>query len=104
MRLESAHTDECGPARRMSQRHVVAAQERDLGFAQRQNRISLRQEGTMEGDEERTADSVIDIPQAGEGIWDSGGQEGAAEAQSTFDTRRGSGGRTAGGEDYHARS
>src|SRR6266568_4923110 len=103
MWIESAYADESGPARGMSERHVVAAQERDLGFPQRHYRIALGQQGAMEGDKEPTADRVVDVPQAGDGVRDPRRKEGPAEAQSTFDTRHGSGGRTADGEDHHAR-
>src|SRR5438445_4920558 len=102
MRIESAHTDESRPARRMSERRVVAAQECDLGVPQRKNRISLGQEGAMKGDEEATADLVVDVPQAGDDVRDPRRKEGPAEAQGTFDTRHDSCGRTAGGEDDHA--
>ena len=102
MRIESAHTDESGPARRMSERHVVAAKKRELGFAQRENRISLGQEGAMEGYEKTTADHIIDVPQAGDDVWHPRGEERPAEAQGAFDTRHRSGGRTAGGEDHDA--
>src|SRR6266702_565934 len=104
MRTESAHADESGPARRMSERRVVAAQEGDLGFPQRQYRVSLGQEATMEGHEEATADGVVDVPQAGDDVWHPRRQERPAETQGTLHTRHGSSGGTAGGEDHHARA
>src|SRR5438445_4631971 len=99
MRIESAHTDESRPARRMSERRVVAAQECDLGVPQRKNRISLGQEGAMKGDEEATADGVVDVPQAGDDVRDPRRKKGPGQAQGTFDTRRRSGGGSASSED-----
>src|SRR5258706_5705192 len=104
MRIESAHTDESGPARRMSKRRIVAAQKRHLGFPQRHNRIALDQQGAMEGNEEATADGVVDVPQAGDDVGNPRREEGPGQAQGAFDTRYGSGGRTARGEDDQTRA
>src|SRR6266496_3611685 len=95
MWIESAHADESDPARGMSERRVVATQERDLGFAQGQNRISLGQQGAMKGDEKTTADHDIRHSRR---------QEGPAEAQGAFDTRHGSGGRAASSENHYSRA
>ena len=103
MKIDTAHTDESGPARWMSQRCVVTAQQRDLGLPQRHERIPVLQQGTMERNEETPAHGVVDIPEAGHDVGYARREERPAETQRAFDTRHRSGGRTAGGENDHAR-
>ena len=57
----------------------------------------------MEGNEKTPAYGVVDVPQGGHDVGYARREEGPAETQRPFDTRHRSGGRTAGGEDDHAR-
>src|SRR5262245_55889291 len=104
MRIESAHAYEGGPARRMSQRGVTAAQERELGFTQRQRRIAFWHKGAMETHEEAAADCVVEVPQAGHDVGNACRQKRPAKAKRAFDTRDRSSGRAAGGEDDDTRA
>src|SRR5262245_58327879 len=57
----------------------------------------------MKGDEQTTADGVFDVPQGGHHVGRARGKEGAPKGQGALDTRDGSDGRAARGEDDDAR-
>src|SRR5437773_8975257 len=102
MRIQTTHADKCGPARRMSQRRVVAVQQSELGRAQRQNGVPLRQQGAMKSDEKAPADGVIDVPEAGHDVRHPGREERSAETERSLDAWDRSRRRPTGGEEDHA--
>ena len=85
MRIESTHGNESGPARRMRQQGVLATQQRDLGGAQRQNRVAFGQQRAMKSEEEAAADGIVYVPEAGHDVRHARREEGPAEAQGALD-------------------